>query len=166
MGRSIEPFPGSAVPAFWSQAADPTRTLRPLARSELWPLFVQTPFPGRLSEGTGNPPSEGQLPLRKIEAPRNGIDLDINPDLLPFLPLPPPSSSSPLAGHATPSSRRKPSPSRIPLAGHQTRSLKPLQTSNLPHPPQQPACLPPQGLQPTSTAFTPAPTVSTSTLLP
>lgn len=110
---------------------------------------MQTPFSGRLSEGTGNPPSEGQLPLRKIEAPRNGIDLDINPDLLP-----PPSPSSLLAGPRRPLLLKETFTSRIRLAGNQTRSLKPLQTAQ--QSPDSPHASP-QGLQPTSTASIPHP---------
>lgn len=119
---------------------------------------MQTPFSARLSEGTGNPPSEGQLPLRKIEAPRNGIDLDINPDLLPS-----PSPSSLLAGPRRPLLVKETFTSGIRLAGNQNRSLKALQTA------QQSSDNPhaiPQGLQPTLHSLNPAPTVSTSTLPP
>lgn len=55
-GRFIEALIGLHNPLV--EAADPTSTLRS-PRSELRPRFVKTPFSGPLSEGTGNPPSEG-----------------------------------------------------------------------------------------------------------
>lgn len=95
---------------------------------------------------------KSELPLRKIEAPRNGIDLDINPDLL--LHLPPH-----WLGRAAPPRKEnlRPTPGRP--TGLDWLATRPAHSSS--H--SLHAC--PQGLQPTSTASRPAPTISTSTRL-